>query len=237
MKAAARLPRLVVAQFIWLRGWTPAAMALGLGALPLGAMWLVHRGIMTPAQLPSVLRQIDERFLPLWALVAASLTWSDAESGHRPLLHALPVRAWEMALSKMLAASLGYAALATAMAAALRGLLPTVLEGEVAARALPYDLLLLRSLLPAAVLVALAAIGGAFGSAWAGLLLGGSLWLLNLLDASGLWLDQVTAGTLNLFGWTRGSRVLLEVVNLRQAVVALVLHGLALWAPGMARRL
>jgi hypothetical protein len=210
-------------------------LTCGLVALPFALAWLVRAEILTPGQLLTGLLHFDERYLPLWALVAGSVVWSDAEPEHRPLLLAWPVRPWELALAKALAVGLGYGALVATAAAGLPTLLAQATGGAIPRQALPADLLLVRALLPAAVLMALASIGSQTGSPWLGLALGGALWLLNLLDPAAIWLDETTGGALHLFAWTRGSCVPLGVANGRTALVALALHGAALWAPGLAR--
>lgn len=231
-----RFLHLVASQRRWLCSPTPLVLALGLAALPIGLAWLAHAQVLTAEQLLRGLLQCDERYLPLWALVAGSAAWSDAEAEHRPLLFAWPVRAWELALAKLAAVGLGYALLAGVAALGLPALF-TQATGEGFPSAISVGLLLLRSLLPGALLVALAGIGGALGSPWAGLALGAALWFLNLLEPTATWLDGHTAGALHLFAWTRGSSVSLQVLNERQAIAALGLGGLALVAAGAARLL
>ncbi len=225
-----RLLRLMAAQGHWLCSPAPLALLLGLAALPVGLAWLARAQVLAAEQLLSGLLQVAERYLPLWALVAGSVAWTDAEAEHRPLLFAWPVRSWELALAKLAAVALGYSLLAGAAAVGLPALY-TWAAGE-PLRTFP---LLVRTLLPAAMLLALAGIGGALGSPTAGLAVGAALWFPNLLDLTALWLDRNTAGVLNLFAWTRGSACPLETLNPRQALVALGLGGAAVLAPALAR--
>lgn len=210
------------------------ALTLGMVALPLALVWLARAQILTPSQLFNGMLHCDERYLPLWTLVATSAVWADGEPAHRPLLFAWPVRLWALALAKLAAVGLAYAVLAGAAALGLPALYAWAVRASTPA--LPSGLLFLRALLPAAVLVALAGAGGALGGPWAGLGLGAALWFLNLLDPTALWLDQASTGALNLFALTRGSTTALEAVNWRQALAALALSGAALLAPNLVRR-
>ncbi len=226
--------RLLAAQSRWLCAPTPLVLALGLAALPCALAWLVRVQVLTGEQLATGLLHCDERYLPLWALVAASAVWADAEPQHRPLLFSWPVRGWTLALSKGAAVGLAYTLLAGAAALGLPALYEWAVGGQAAA--LPAGPLCVRAALPGALLLALAGTGGALGGPWAALALGAALWFLNLLDPTAVWLDQATAGALNLFTLTRGSVATLPQANLRQALVALALSGLALAAPDAARR-
>lgn len=230
------LLRLITAQRRWLCSPVSVALALGLAVLPIGLAWLARARVLAADQLLSGLLQYAERYLPLWALFAGSMAWSDAEAEHRPLLFTWPVRAWELALAKLAAVALGYSLLAGAAALSLTACY-TWAMGEPLPAALPAGTLLVRTFIPAAMLLALAGIGGALGSPPAGLAVGAALWFPNLLELTALWLDRHTAGMLNLFAWTRGSTVPLEVLNQRQALVVLGLVGAALLAPVLARRL
>lgn len=231
-----RFLHLAAAQRRWLCGATSLVLVPGLAALPIGLAWLARAQILTAEHLLRGLLQCDERYLPLWALVAGSVAWSDAEAEHRPLLFAWPVRAWELALAKLVAVGLGYFLLAGAAALGLPALF-TQATGEGFPSAVPAGLLLQRALLPGALLLALAGTGGALGSPSAGLALGAALWFLNLLEPTAFWLDRHTAGALHLFAWTRGSTASLQALNLRQAIAALGLGGVALVAAGAARLL
>jgi hypothetical protein len=231
-----QLLRLIAAQRHWLCSPTPLIVALGLVALPVGLAWLARARVLSADQLGAGLLQHSERYLPLWALLAGSVVWSDAEAEHRPFLFAWPVRAWELALAKLAAVALGYSLLAGAAALGLPALYAWA-TGEPMPAALPVGLLLVRTLLPAAMLLALAGIGGALGSPPAGLIAGAALWFPNLLDLTALWLDRHSAGLLNLFAWTRGSAVALDTLNQRQALVALGLGIAALLAPALGRLL
>lgn len=245
MKTAIRFFRLLAAQFLWLRSRMPLVMVLLLALLPPAMVRLAHAGIISYGQLLSGLLQFDERFLPLWALVAGSIVWGDAEPGHRPLLFPWPVRSWELLLTKTLAAGLCYALLAGIAASALPALF-TQATGQAGLPLPPGHDWFVRALLPGLVLMALAAAGSALGSPWLGLALGGSLWLCNLHDGGGFWLDRHTAGALNLFAWTRGSHNALAQVNVHTALVILALHAVALlslvlivrdgWGAWFARR-
>ena len=76
-------------------------------------------------------------------------------------LFAWPVRGWALALAKLGAAGLAYALLAGAAALGLPLLFAVTTGSEPSA--LPGELLFVRALLPAAVLLALAGTGGALG--------------------------------------------------------------------------
>lgn len=225
---------LFAAQFRWLRTPAPIALALGLAALPLAMARLFHAQILSSGQFLRALLHVDERCLPLWALVAASAVWADAEPEHRPLLFAWPVHGWALALAKLGAAGLAYALLAGAAALGLPLLFAVTTGSEPSA--LPGQLLFVRALLPGVALVALAGTGGALGGPWLGVGVGAGLWFLNLLDPTALWLDHATEGALHLFALTRGSTTDLRLANQRQAVASLALLVAALLAPAAGRR-
>lgn len=231
-----RANRLVLfaVQLRWLCTPAPLGLALGLAALPLAMARLLQAQILSSEQFLRALLHVDERYFALWALVAASAVWADAEPEHRPLLFSWPVRGWALALAKLGAAGLAYALLAAAGALGLPLLFAATTGSEPAA--LPGEVLFVRALLPGAVLLALAGSGGALGGPWLGLGLGAGLWFLNLLDPTALWLDHATAGALHLFTLTRGSTTGLGLANWRQAVAALALLAAALLAPAAGRR-
>ncbi len=228
------LPRLVAAQLVWLRRPLPAALAVGLAALPAGLAWLFHKQVLTAGQLFTGLLYFDECCLPLWMLVVTSAAWADGEPEHRPLLLAWPVRGWALALAKLAAAGAAYGVLAGAAAMGL-GPLWSWVTG-VGADALPAGLLLSRAMLTGVTLAALGSTGCAVGGPWAGFGLGAALWFLNLPDFTAVWLDRTTRGVVNLLALSRGSAVPLDVANQRQLAAALVLVACALLVPMGARR-
>ena len=219
MRKFRRFLRLLTAQGLWLRGWMGPLLALGLLALALAAAWLERRGILGTGD------------LPLWALVAGSVVWSDAEPHQRPLLLSWPVRSWELGLAKALAVGLVYALMAATGAICLSALMAR------AGGSLPGSLVFLRALLSGALLLGLASVGCALSAPGVGLVLGATWWFLNMLAESALWLDAHTHGALHLLAWTRGGHWPLDEANKATALVALVSCTLSLMGLGLARRI
>ncbi len=235
MKGQPCFGQLLAAQRCLLRSWTLLGVTLGIVALPLAAAWLAAVRILTPGQLLAAYQQLDERLLPLWALVAAGIVWGEADTPHRQLLLTWPAWSWKLVLAKALAVGLGYALLAGVAAVGLPALYVRATGVALPVHALPPTLLLWRAILPAAVLVGATGLGCALGSPWAGLAVGSALWLANLLGGGASLLDRYTAGALNLFAWTRGSCLALGQANVHTALAALILHAAALSAPRAAR--
>ena len=231
MRKFRRFLRLLTAQGLWLRGWMGPLLALGLLALALAAAWLERRGILGTEELYVTYQQWAECYLPLWALVAGSVVWSDAEPHQRPLLLSWPVRSWELGLAKALAVGLVYALMAATGAICLSALMAR------AGGSLPGSLVFLRALLSGALLLGLASVGCALSAPGVGLVLGATWWFLNMLAESALWLDAHTHGALHLLAWTRGGHWPLDEANKATALVALVSCTLSLMGLGLARRI
>ncbi len=230
MRQVKRFLRLLAAQALWLRGWLPLLLALGLLALPLTVPWLGDIGILTQVGQYRAYQGLAECYLPLWALVAGSAVWSDAEPRHRPLLLPWPMPSWELALAKLLGVGIVYALMAGAVALYMPALMARV-GGQ-----LSGGLVLARALLSGTLLLALAAIGSALSTPWAGLFLGAALWFLNLQVDTALWLDAHTRGALHLLAWERGSGWPLAEVNIAATLAALGLLLVALAALEVGRR-
>ena len=230
MRPGRRFLRLLAAQGLWLRNWPVVLLALGFAVLPLAVRWLGQTGALTLAGQYKAYQGLAECYLPLWALVAGAVVWSDAEPCHRPLLFPWPMPSCELALAKLLAVGIVY----TLMAGVGALYLPALMAR--AGGQLSGGLVFLRALLSGSLLLALAALGSALSMPWVGMALWAALWFANLEAGTALWLDAHTRGALHLLAWVRGSHWPLAQVNVAAALAALGLLGVALAALGVARR-
>lgn len=207
-----RFARLVRAQLVLVgRGPGPAVtLLLLLAVLPLAGA--LRGDWISGGQLISGLIQLDERFLPLGALLLAAGAWQEAEGGHRALWRTWPLGAAEAVASKSAAWLLAYLPAAMAAAVAYPWLAGALLAGgdpasagrgrvQTATLAVPVEDFLWRALAPALLLGALVSLGGALGSVWAGTGAGFLLWLANVQDGEAI--RRVTCGGLHLFTWSQ----------------------------------
>lgn len=212
--------RLLAAQRLLLRR---GRLLLATAVLAAGVLAMVelYRRVQM-GNLAALLGQFHERFLPLWALVAAAQVWADLDPPHRPLALAWPAADGRLVAAKALAILLPYLGLAALStwsiphlwewgmdvrlgAAERAGLFPT---GTMLARAMAVGLFY------AGIVSAL----GAVGLRWAGFTLGGALWLVDSIDS---WLAGVAGGALYLFAWSRETAVRLGTATAGTTLVGL----------------
>jgi len=173
--------------------------------------------------LAALLRQFHERFLPLWALVAAAQVWADLDPLHRPLVLAWPAAGGRLAAAKALAVLLPYLVLAALSTWSLPHLWEWAMDVRLSAaeRAalFPIGTMMARAMAVGLFYVGIVSALGAVGVRWAGFTLGGALWLVNSIDS---WLAGVAGGAFHLFAWSRG-----PVADLGVATAGTALAGLA----------
>ncbi|MCG0238893.1 MAG: hypothetical protein L6E13_06520 [Firmicutes bacterium] len=223
------LTRLVAAQGVWLRRPPVLAATAALVALPpVLAAW--HARMQT-GSLYNQLLDFDERWLPLWILVAGPVAWGDGEPPHRPLLLSWPAGRAGAALAKA-SALLGCFALLCLLAG--WGLPPLYIWATGAPATLlsegtppfTFPLLFSRPLAVGTLLLGLVFVAGAAGAPWAGVASGVLLWIGNNM-APGAWADRFLGGALNLFAMTGDTAHGLAAVTGRTLAAGLTLIALA----------
>jgi len=184
---------------------SPAVLlsALAVFAVPVMLLLWFQRGWVDSGDLVRGFLEWHERFLPLLVVAAAGSLWSDLTRRCWVIPAVWPASGGLWVATKVLAAAVFYIPLAAAAAWLTPAILKATLGVESAV--LPGGLLLLRSLVPGAMLLGLVSLGGAVGSVAGGVALGGLLWVTNLLDRG--WLPAFLGGALDLFAWSRAPQL------------------------------
>lgn len=193
--------------------WT----VLGVFSIPLFLLIFHQTGRLPERHLIRGFCAFHEQWLPLVALVAGGIVWTDKEGPHASLLASWPMSPVPIAATKSVIAFTAFALLAIASSTISAALLGRLTAEETLP---PAAYLVSRSLACGSVLLGLATVGAAAYGSWPGLLLGAGTWILNAI-APGVLADPF-GGALDLFAWSRTGYLVFPGAETRLAFAAAI---------------